>query len=63
VRLLGRRRGYGPERLGWARRGKRVKEKEKGFLAFLVKGFQVIEFKLEFEFQQPKIMHQHECHN
>jgi hypothetical protein len=42
---------------GWGLRGKR-----KG-LANFEKGFQTIEFKFEFEFQQPKEMHQHECNN
>jgi hypothetical protein len=34
---------------------------EKGF-GILAKGFKPKEFKFEFELQQPKIMHQHECH-
>jgi hypothetical protein len=41
--------------------GKGLRDKEKGF-SILAKGLQTIEFKFEFEFQQPKIMHQHECH-
>jgi hypothetical protein len=41
--------------------GKGLREMEKGF-SILAKGFQTIEFKFEFEFQQPKIMHQHEGH-
>jgi hypothetical protein len=53
-----------PGRRGWVglEGGKGLRNKEKGF-SILVKGFQTIEFKFEFEFQQPKIMHQHECHN
>jgi hypothetical protein len=34
-----------------------------GILVLGSKGIQTMEFKLEFEFQQTKEMHQHECHN
>jgi hypothetical protein len=43
--------------------GERVGVLGIGFRYFR-KGFESkIEFKLEFEFQQTKEMHQHECHN
>jgi hypothetical protein len=44
------------------RKGERGRGLRRKGLAFWQKGFQTIEFKFEFEFQQPKIMHQHECH-
>jgi hypothetical protein len=52
----------------WAGKGRWAgleRGKGRGFWEFrdLEKGFKQIEFKFEFEFQQPKIMHQHECHN
>jgi hypothetical protein len=52
---MGREQNSGQK--GWGLRGKR------NGLANFEKGFQTIEFKFEFEFQQPKEMHQHECNN
>jgi hypothetical protein len=46
---------------GWAER-ERI-GKGLGILVLGLKGIQTMEFKLEFEFQQTKEMHQHECHN
>jgi hypothetical protein len=43
--------------------GKGLRKKEKGFSIFFEKGFQTIEFKFEFEFQQPKEMLEHVCNN
>jgi hypothetical protein len=34
-----------------------------GIKVWVLKRIQTIEFKFEFEFQQPKIMLQHECNN
>jgi hypothetical protein len=41
----------------------RGEEKRFRNLVLGLKRIQQIEFKFEFEFQQPKKMHQHECHN
>jgi hypothetical protein len=34
-----------------------------GIKVWVLKRIQTIEFKFEFEFQQTKEMHQHECNN
>jgi hypothetical protein len=47
--------------VGWVRKGERVKGKGDKVWDFR-KRLQQMEFKFEFELQQPKIMHQHECH-
>jgi hypothetical protein len=37
-------------------------EREKGFCSYsFSKGIQTCEFKYQFEFKQPKVMHQHAC--
>jgi hypothetical protein len=43
------------------KRGRVKEEKRKGLAFFLKRGFQTIEFKFEFESQQPKEMLQHVC--
>jgi hypothetical protein len=47
----------------WAERERDRVGRGEGFRYFRKRFESKIEFKLEFEFQQTKEMHQHECHN